>query len=157
MNLYLAGSSGDMTRVRGAFAKIAAFTAGERLANFPGIHITHDWISVIAARGEANPTNATFHERTQWAAEDLAGVRAADVLWLLMPPGISDGAFYECGYADALGKNIVISGPGAERTIFTSRGNCFTSDEAAYDHIIDTYYQDLDFEGIPSGPRMWDP
>jgi len=71
-------------------------------------------------------------------------VREADLLWVLMPPGRSDGAFFEAGYADALGKEIVFSGPGTDRTIFTARACCFEEDESAWDYIVDRYFNELD-------------
>ncbi len=144
MFIYIAGSSSDMTRIRRWMATLQEFNAGElAVAAAPGIELTHDWVAVIEKRGEANPV-ATFHERASWAGDDLSGVREADLLWVLMPPGQSDGCFWEAGYADALGKEVVISGVNHERTIFTARGCCFEHDESAWDYIVDRYFCELD-------------
>jgi nucleoside 2-deoxyribosyltransferase len=64
----------------------------------------------------------------------------------LMPPGQSDGAMFEMGYADALGKDIVVSGPNTGRTIFTARGEEFDDDERAFSFIVDRYFSEMDAE-----------
>lgn len=95
-----------------------------------GYSVTHDWVSIIEDRGSANPTDATVEQRKAWAKDDLAGVEAADVLWLLMPAEGGLGQFWEAGYAQALRKPIVVSGC-YERTIFTAGCRCYTTDHDA--------------------------
>lgn len=148
MLIYIAGSSSDLDRVRKWMATVQEFSAGEMtVAAAPGIELTHNWVASIERAGGANPVNVSFHERASWAADDLIGVREADLLWVLMPPGISDGAMWEAGYANALGKELIISGPNTERTIFTARACCFETDEAAWDYIVDFYFNELDTAG----------
>ncbi len=95
-----------------------------------GHEITHDWVSIIMDRGEANPTDASVEERRAWADEDLAGVRAADAMVLLMPEGSGLGCFWEAGYAQALGIPMLVVGQ-ASRTIFSAGAVCCADDMAA--------------------------
>ncbi len=79
-----------------------------------GIAITHDWTTCPGFDRES-----TREEQMRWAAEDLDGVRRADLLWLICPAEKSEGAHAELGFALALGKLIVVSGPAnAQHRIF---------------------------------------
>lgn len=150
VRLYIGGSSSDLARIRRWMAEVQKFTASETaIAMAPGIELTHNWIASIEKVGAPNPRAASPLDRAAWAAEDLEGVREADLLWILMPPGMSDGAMWEAGYADALGMDIFISGPDTERSIFTARARCFETDEQAFNCLVDTYYHTLDEDTVP--------
>lgn len=152
MLIYIAGSSSDLARVKRWQARVAEFTAKEVAEGHSGIEITHDWVAAIEARGEANPQYDTVYDRLAWANDDLRGVRESNLLWVLMPPGQSDGAMYETGYAHAMDIPVVFSGPGCTRTIFTANHVCYVSDESAWDYIADRYYtSQADYDA----PRMW--
>lgn len=140
MYIYIAGSSKEIDRAK------AAARALEKEFPKNEVVITHRWWNVIDKRGAANPADAEFHERMIWAHDDLRGVEDADVVWLLMPPPESEtiGAYWEAGYADALGIDLVISGPMLERTIFTARGACYNTDEGALDYIVDLCNNQMD-------------
>jgi hypothetical protein len=143
--VYIAGSSQEMGRV----AQIAGLISEHNVDNqHAQIIITIRWWDTIAARGDANPVDAPFHERAMYAADDLDGVQVADVVWLLMPtPGkTSVGCYWEAGYADALRKEILISGDMLERSIFTTRGACFSTDLAALDYLFDIAFNAFDTE-----------
>ncbi len=144
--LYIAAASSEISRVRTLVAAIKEINL--TIENQEDhIVITHDWCSVIEERGHANPSNAPYHERLQYATEDIKGVKYADLLWALMPsPGhASVGLWWECGYADSLGTDIVISGTGHESSIFTSRAACFNTDYAALEYIKDLVMNDIDY------------
>ena len=96
--LYIAGGSAE----RGLVSSL--MTA----AIFAGHDITHDW-----TRCEGYDRESNEGERALWAQADLAGVRAADVVWVIAPEARSEGSACELGYALALGKRIVVSGPRA--------------------------------------------
>lgn len=144
MYIYIAGSSRQIERAKAAARALAK--------EFPGgeVTITHRWWDIVEKVGEANPVDAQFHERMCWAADDLKGVEDADVVWLLMPPKELPciGAYWEAGYADALGIDLVISGPDLERTIFTARGCCYDTDAAALDYITDLCNNEMDCAGV---------
>lgn len=135
MYVYLAASSREIERVR----HVASLVNEHNLTHpeSENIILSTAWWDVISARGEANPVDAPFHERMKYAADDLQGVKGSDVLWLLYPRlgQSSVGCFWEAGYADALGLEIVISGPGQEHSIFTTRGCTFETDVGALDYL----------------------
>jgi len=135
VNIYIAGSSQELARALAAAERADSLTKGLSAAGH--LEITNRWWDTILKRGDANPVDAPFHERMKYAQEDLQGVRDADILWLLYPtPGLrSVGCFWEAGYADALGLEVIISGPGQESSIFTTRGCSFSSDEEALSYL----------------------
>jgi hypothetical protein len=75
-----------------------------------GAVITHDWTN-----SEGYYRSSTEDERRRWARQDLDGVRAANVVWMLAPEGKSEGAHVELGAALALGKRVLVSGAHARR------------------------------------------
>lgn len=139
--MYIAASSREIPRVERA---VEAIEAHNRQHPEAAITITHEWHKIIRERGDANPVDAPFHERARYAQEDLVGVREADYLWLMMPVNNGIGCFWEAGYADALGVDIVISGPQLERSIFTARGCCYSDDESALNYLFDTAFLEFD-------------
>lgn len=121
MKVYVAASSLQLDRAQAAMEWLRA----------AGHEVTHDWPAIIAARGGANPDDATQDDRWDWAIDDLAGVKSADVLWLLVPYKEGAGAFVELGYALAIGKPVICSGL-YMRSIFTAMGVCYDTDEQAF-------------------------
>lgn len=141
--LYIAGSSTEIERAKAAAEMVAQHN---RLYPHAQIHITNTWWTTIENRGDANPVDAPFHERMKYAADDLDGVQTCDMLWLLLPPvgTQSIGAYWEAGFADALRKEILISGTTHERSIFTTRGACFNEDQSAMDYLADCAFNSFD-------------
>lgn len=142
MVIYLAASSAEMDRVRAVVAMVEEYNKTAKPA--AKIELAARWWDVISARGDANPVDAPFHERLKYANDDLDGVRQAEVLWLLFP-GIgrnSIGCFWEAGVADERGTEIVISGPGQERSIFTARGSSYAEDASAFEYLASLAHWD---------------
>lgn len=127
MRIYVAASSNELARAK------AAMNALREL----GHTITHDWVTEVERVGSANPVDATLDEAAMWADEDLQGVEAAEVVWLLAPERDGFGAGVELGYAIALGMwdmdkqdlRIVCSGP-YQRSIFTSMADALYMSDA---------------------------
>lgn len=120
-NVYVAGSSAQLDRVKSVMVQLRAL----------GHKVTHDWPSLVEAVGTANPPDAELNQRRAWATEDLDGVYEADVLWLLMPANEpSFGAGVEFGYALARGLPIVVSGCHSA-SIFTALAVCYDRDDQA--------------------------
>ena len=133
--IYVAAASTEIPRVKN-FLKLIE---DHNLTNpEQPIEVTGKWWDVIEARGEANPASE-FTERMKYAADDLKNLRDASVLVLLMPEpnNTTIGAYWEAGYADALGLEILIVGENLERSIFTTRGCCFHSPDTAADYLAD--------------------
>jgi hypothetical protein len=121
LNVYVAASSLQLDRAKAAMALLV--NAGHSVA--------HDWCGIIEARGEANPADASNDDRWDWAIDDLAGVKAADVVWLLVPETEGAGAFVELGYALANDIPVVCSGV-YQRSIFTAMAVCYDRDDQAF-------------------------
>lgn len=134
-NIYLAGSSQELARALRCADMLDTMVSG--MKGHGKLEITNRWWDTIIKRGDANPVDAAYHERLKYANDDLQGVKDADILWLLYPtPGLrSVGCFWEAGYADALGVEVLISGPGQESSIFTTRGASFATDEGALEYL----------------------
>ena len=107
--VYVAASSRELERAEAAIQALKDL----------GHTVTHEWPPLVRAVGEANPQGATDDMRYHWAFEDLAGVAAADVFWLLMPYSEGFGAGVELGYAIASFTPVVVSGP-HKRSIFAA-------------------------------------
>ncbi len=142
MIVYVAGSSKEISRVKLWLAHLEKFNQREYEKGAPGIQLAHNWVAVIESRGEANPTTASKEQHAIWAGQDLAGVKECDVFWLLFPEqgNYSDGAMYECGYADHAGKEIVISGLDHKRSIFTARGHSCNTDVQGFNRVVELYF-----------------
>lgn len=86
-----------------------------------GLVVTYDW-TVGEAEGELSP-----QERVVQAQNDLRGVFAADIVWVLASDAHGAGHWVELGAVLSLrhvfggrgGPHVVVSGPGRARTIFT--------------------------------------
>lgn len=142
MKIYVAASSQEIERARQVTQWLHEFST--RLEPGEELILTHDWVQIIDERGDANPVDAGFTERYQYAMADLVGVRNADVLWLLLPDAEkhSVGCYWEAGYADALGKDIIISGGEPLRSIFTTRGKYHDRDFAAFEAVKDAVFEE---------------
>ena len=102
MKLYIAGSSDEREK--------RAVQALMDIVRAKGHIVTHDWTVCEGLKRDCVPA-----EKRVFARNDLEGVRACDVFWLVAPPGPSEGAFVELGVALALKKRTVVSGPHARR------------------------------------------
>jgi hypothetical protein len=101
-----------------------------------GHTITHDWVTPVRHEGYANPPDASLYARLKWGRDDLAGVDACQVLWILMPSKEGFGAGVELGYAIAKGIPIVVSGAHS-RSIYTAFATlCFDRDDQALDEYF---------------------
>lgn len=102
-NIYVAGGSSErVTVVRPLMARLI-----ER-----GWTVTHDWTQ---DPGYDLDRPLTDEERAGVAERDLRAVDKADVVWLVVPAGKSEGASVEFGYACGSGKVVIVSGPDATR------------------------------------------
>ena len=149
MKVYVAGAWVEQhERARPMIAELRA----------AGIEITHDW---TRAEGEVirnaaggvvqSDADLDVEDRKRHALEDLRGVLAADVVWLLAPNDKGAcGAWVELGAALALRgawdpnparaasytPRIIVSGPKARRSIFTELAETYDTDEAAFAVIV---------------------
>lgn len=97
LRVYVAGASSErFTVIRPTISRLRAV----------GCVVTHDWTT---CPGFDRPS--TEEEKRQWAAEDLQGVRSADLLWYMAPVDKSEGSHGELMAAIVLGKRTVVSGP----------------------------------------------
>lgn len=100
MKVYIGGGSDEREQVQSLMAALVA----------RGVEITHDWTRCVGYNRESVPA-----ERREWARQDLDGVRAADIVWIVAPAQKSEGSAVEMGYAMALRKRVIVSGPHARR------------------------------------------
>lgn len=128
MRIYLAGASAELETCEYWMAKL----------RFQGHTITHDWTRSVRASRYMKISDAALRRevKADRAVDDLAGVRDADVFWLLAPSGPSTGAWVELGNAlaarDRAPLRVVVSGP-HERCIFAALANHhFASHEEAF-------------------------
>lgn len=130
-SVYVAASSAEQNRARAAIEQLKA----------AGITVTSNWIEVIANRcgGVPNPRGEEPDLRVirgNAVHGNKEAIRASDILWFLVPsdePGC--GGFYESGFADALGKELVFSGD-TQRSVFTISGHEFTEDLEAFEFVV---------------------
>lgn len=138
MKVYVAGSSNDLERVR----------AAQRRLRVAGAEISFDWTLDIELARVSGKTDADLSEPQRAVASIgcLDGVRLARVFWLLAPPAHapSRGAWGELGYAIALAerdpnRTILVSGPGARETIFTSHPLVTSGDDASVAEFLERW------------------
>jgi nucleoside 2-deoxyribosyltransferase len=100
-SIYVAGSSKERELV-------AAYQAALRAA---GWMLAHDWVAQMNAC-HIPDVDLPIEAQRRFAEQDLAGVRRAQVFWLIAPSTPSIGAYVELGYALALqgGPRVVVSG-----------------------------------------------
>lgn len=121
MKLYIAGGSRE--------CELAAhYIAAMRVA---GAEITLDWVREFRELGLAT---APGWEQKH-AQMDLDAVRAADVVWLLVPEERSDGASVEFGAALALGKYTVVSGDWRRSIFFHLADARYAAHDSALEHL----------------------
>jgi len=106
--IYVAGGSSERLAVRGWIERLTATGLYE---------VTHDW---TRDPGYDEPRSL---ERDQRAAElDIVqGVRAANLVWYLVPDNMSEGASFELGYAHGRRKRVLLSGRNVGRSVFHAR------------------------------------
>lgn len=125
MEIYIAASSKEITRAKRWMA----------LATQAGFEVVSTWPATIEKVGDANPRTASDEQRCGWTNTDIAEVRKADLLWLLVSStDVSFGACFEFGVAHERGIHTVASGD-TKRSIFTSVADEFDDDTAAFAHI----------------------
>ncbi len=126
ISVYVACSSRELDRAKHWMAELRAV----------GIDVTSKWAENIEEVGEANPRGASDADRFKWSRQDLADVASADVLWFLVPEEASGGgAYFEAGYAHAVGCQVFFSGD-TKQSIFASMGEEFSRDQDALDCIV---------------------
>ena len=143
--IYLCGGSTEATMV-------ASFATRLKAA---GHSITHNWMKHVLAHQANGGTDATLTQEAanQAADEDLAGVRSADILWLLFPKVASFGSGVEFGVMlervrwiqsaaeqfpmiRAHVPTLMVSG-NYTRSIFARKANLgFTDHEHAFDWLV---------------------
>lgn len=90
-----------------------------------GHTISHDWTPSETPEVSApSETTLPMAEQRRFALEDLAGVDAADIVWVLAPAQGGCGCWVELGYALARGKFVIVSGS-ARRSIFETLANVY--------------------------------
>lgn len=115
--IYVAGGSDERAIVREFIARLVA----------RGWEVTHDWTT---DPGYDAPPSTNAKRRA--ANLDEAGVRLADVVWIVVPSEKSEGAAVEFGIARGLRKRTVVSGPDCARCLFwLNADHVFESHEAA--------------------------
>lgn len=128
--VYVAASSEERSRARAAIEQLQR----------AGIRCTSNWIECIEARCDGVPN-------PRGAAPDLVVIRGnavhgnkkaiheASILWFLVSDVFpARGGYYEAGFADALGKDLVFSGD-TQQSVFTATGAEFDEDLDAFEHI----------------------
>jgi len=130
LRVYVAAASAELRR---------AALAMDLVRHTPGLALAHDGVATILQHGSAN-AGLTDAVREAVATEGLAKVREADLLWLLCPNRPTVGAWVELGHflrhrpeRATPRYPVVVSGPGAGRTIFTATAEVVvdTDEEAA--------------------------
>ena len=122
--VYIAASSQEIERVCQA----------ARVLTKAGVRTTTEWWHELDRFGFANPVDQTI--RLSRSRRDLLELEAADVLWVMVPPlgAHSHRAFTELGFALALGKRIISSGP-TLRSTFCSLTSEFSCDDGAIEYL----------------------
>jgi|HubBroStandDraft_2_1064218.scaffolds.fasta_scaffold01184_5 hypothetical protein len=112
MKIYVAGGSSELELVAGYMAKLREL----------GHIITHDWVATVRSTGDANPRTATQKQRLRWAGDDLRGIDAARIVWVILPiTRPSFGCAFEAGYAVGQGLTDVIMSGDWRASIFSSQ------------------------------------
>lgn len=132
-SLYLAASSADIAR---------AVHWRDKLQNY-AVEVISTWIENVRRVGSGNPRDASHDDRRAWSLQCLAEVRAADVLWFLVPTVeiATRGAWLELGYA--IGRGVARGGPriicsgDTKQSIFCALGEEFELDQDAFAAAIE--------------------
>lgn len=110
MKVYVACSSNELIRAEGAIA----------LLRDMGIEVAYDWPAEVRATRRANGLGA--YEALAVRETVRRAIQQSSVVWALLPDGASAGVWWECGFAEALGKRVIYSGGST-----TSRESVFVS------------------------------
>lgn len=114
--VYVSGASAEHARVR---------KWADALEETGAVRLTHRWFE-DAAEWTGRDASHAHETRVQLAQDELRGIRAARVYWLLLPATMSGGSMFEWGYAYAgsrkLGNSltVIVSGPNVPDTIFSA-------------------------------------
>jgi hypothetical protein len=131
INVYLSGASREAKRVR---------MWADKLEQTGRMRITHKWFADAekwAGQDAKTQRELTREEVAKIATEDLDGVAAADIVWMLWPKAPTIGAYVELGAAlerkrmlaeiagvPSIGPfalpRIIITGPGFADSIFSA-------------------------------------
>lgn len=135
--IYIAAWSEEVERARTWMAK----------AREAGYEITCDWTPEVERFRSAGRA-PTFEERLVAADVDMAGVLAADIVWVLCPATGGAGVHTELGIAlgwnaalEAFGNNVqddinIIASGAHARNVFGAKATYFfDTDEEAFEHI----------------------
>lgn len=114
-----------------------------------GFYVTHDWtVDDVPSSTITSDAQLAPEERLKRAEADIAGVRKADIVWLLAANDVgAAGSWVELGAALAFQQRswdrvpvIIVSGRAWERTIFTSLADKgYVSDQDAFEHLVGAY------------------
>ena len=135
MKLYIGASSAETSRAI-KYSRAAAWTAEE---GNTGIQVVSRWPYAVEERGFSNPKGMSTSDTFSICYRDLCDLKAAEWLWILMPPAteVSAGAFWEFGFAYANNKYVCISGPNQDASVFTSFATVrFNTDDEALKFLI---------------------
>lgn len=133
MRVYIAGSSKPTERAR---AK-RWHTSLRKL----GVEVTSTWIESVEKHGAGNPREMSISEREACARSCIDGVRAADLLWLLVPPleAPSRGAWFELGLmyeASSRALPSMICSGDTKQSIFCALGQECIDDAEAFVEVL---------------------
>lgn len=119
MKIYVAGSSAELDRV-------SAFMSRLRAA---GHEITHDWTAAIRDSGKpANGLSRGESEDAAWKCRDA--IDRSDVFVFLAPITVSEGAWFEFGFAVGGCVRALIVGE-RPRSIFAYSGSYAATEDDA--------------------------
>ena len=102
--------------------------------------VTHDWTGHVEASIAMGTPEHMLDDGFAWscAYDDLAGVRDSAALVFLAPTETAKGAWYECGYADALNIPIIVAHDDElkrKQSIFTRRAARLCTDAEIVDAL----------------------
>jgi hypothetical protein len=131
--IYVAGSSRELDRATHVIKRLREF----------GVAVIHDWPSLIASVGEANPVSASQAIKRDWATDCLSAVTSAAAFLFLLPRGDENkGAWVELGAAITHSVPIILSDPHrqAGTSIFTAYGTALDGDDTASSLAVSIAY-----------------
>jgi len=99
MKIYLTGASKELELCESFRDRLRA----------AGHVITHDWMREIRCC-PVSDHDLSHESRVQYALDDMRGVMAADITWILIPENTSAGCWVEMGIALGVGGCVVVSG-----------------------------------------------
>ena len=104
-----------------------------------GFSITYEWTKDVREGGFKPDSELSQVQRRYAARMDAAGVKAADLVWVITPSVKNQGCgmWIEMGMALALGKRVVVSGALARRSVFSELAEaCFDEHNEALSYIV---------------------